>query len=410
MGLTTEARSIGRKVRHRLALRKAAKDLASTDRSIEPGSKRVLVYFGDTAPHLYQLTQWFEALREVDATLGVLIVTRSPDAALQLRRDPAHPFPVAHAVIHSDLDPIVAAQDPKVVFYVNHHRSNFSMLWHPTMLHCYIGHGESDKLGISASNQLKAYDFAFVAGQAAIDRVRRRLINYDTAQRLIVVGRPQTDALPTPEPTPDGAPRTVLYAPSWEGDRPANYYGSLRSHGPVIVAALLADGGYRIIFRPHPLTGKRDPQYAAARDQVAQMIATSLAKDPAAGHVVDLGSDFGWQLAQCDVCIADVSAVALDAVAAGKPVVITEPAAQSANVSPDSVMSRFDLLPAAEASRVVEWMQEARSGEQAHIISQVRAYCFGDTTDGAATKLFVDQTVRLADLRDSLLAQRDASD
>lgn len=404
----TEARSVARKARHRLALRKATKDLAKTDRSIEPGTRRVMVHFGDTAPHLYQLTQWFHALCEIDAMLGVLIVTRSPDAALQLRRDPSTPFPVAHAVNHNDLDPIVAAQDPKVALYVNHHRSNFAMLWHPTMLHCYIGHGESDKIGISASNQLKAYDFGFVAGQAAIDRVSRRLINYDTSQRLIVVGRPQTDALPARADTPVDAPRTVLYAPSWEGDRPANYYGSLRSHGPVIVAALLADGGYRVIFRPHPLTGKRDPQYAAARDQVAKMIATSLEKDPGAGHVVDLDSDFGWQLAECDLCVADVSAVALDAVAAGKPVVITEPAAASANVPSDSVMSRFDLLPASEAARVVEWLENAQTGEQAEVISQVRTYCFGDTSNGASTKRFVEQTSRLADLRDSMLAQRDA--
>ena len=188
----------------------------------------------------------------------------------------------------------------------------------------------------------------------------------------------------------------------------ANYYGSLRSHGPVIVAALLADGGYRVIFRPHPLTGKRDPQYAAARDQVAKMIATSLEEDPGAGHVVDLDSDFGWQLAECDLCVADVSAVALDAVAAGKPVVITEPAAASANVPSNSVMSRFDLLPASEAARVVEWLENAQTGEQAEVISQVRTYCFGDTSNGASTKRFVEQTSRLADLRDSMLAQRDA--
>ncbi len=408
MAVTKEARRVASKLRHRLALRKAARELEKTDAPLEPGKYRVLVYFGDTAPHLYQLTQWFPALKEVDAVHGVLIVTRSADAALQLRQDPTNPFPVVQAAIHSDLDPIVSRQDPRVVFYVNHHRSNFSMLWHPTMIHVYIGHGESDKLGISASNQLKAYDFGFVAGQAAIDRVRRRLINYDTAHRLIVVGRPQNDSLPEHTKGIEGSLQTVLYAPSWEGDRPANYYGSLKSHGPTIVRSLLADGGYRVIFRPHPLTGKRDPSYAAARDDIAKLLKTAALEDPGSGHLVDLDSDFGWQLAECDVCIADVSAVALDAVAAGKSLVITEPVSASANVSPASVMSRFDLLPQSQAAQIVSWLHNAQSGEQAQTIAEVREYCFGDTTKGAATEAFVDATSRLADLRDSLLSQRDA--
>lgn len=276
------------------------------------------------------------------------------------------------------------------------------------MIHVYIGHGESDKLGISASNQLKAYDFGFVAGQAAIDRVKRRLINYDTEQRLIVVGRPQNDALPERTKSVERSRQTVLYAPSWEGDRPANYYGSLKSHGPAIVRALLADGGYRVIFRPHPLTGKRDPSYAAARDDVARLVSAAAAEDPGSDHLVDLDSDFGWQLAECDVCVADVSAVALDAVAAGKSVVITKPASANANVSPASVMSRFDLLPHSQASQIVSWLNDAQSGEQAQTISEVREYCFGDTSKWAATRSFTEATSRLADLRDSLLRQRDA--
>ena len=68
----------------------------------------------------------------------------------------------------------------------------------------------------------------------------------------------------------------------------------------------------------------------------------------------------------------------------------------------------MSLLPASEAARVVEWLENAQTGEQAEVISQVRTYCFGDTSNGASTKLFVDQTSRLADLRDSMLAQRDA--
>ncbi len=412
MSRTNGVVDIARKVRRRLALRSAARELAKTDKPLGSGRFDVIVYFADTSENLYQLTQWLEVLRVIDQTHPVVIITRSADAALSLRRNVNNPFPVVQASRHLDIDPIIDGHDPKIAFYVNHHRGNFAMLWHPTLLHVYLGHGESDKLGISASNQFKAYDFAFVAGQAAVDRVKRRLINYDADQRLIEVGMPQIDA---PQPAAPRAlratrsPQTVLYAPSWEGDREANSYGSLRSHGLAMVRALIADDRYRIIFRPHPLSGHRERSYGQARDAVAALVSDAAKQHPETGHLVDVGTDFGWQLAEGDVCIADVSAVALNAVAADKPVVVTKPSSGLAIVSDSSVMSRFDLLPADQAGEIAQWLTSAASGKMSQRIAEIRDYCFGDTSPGAATQRFVAATEQVINLRDSLIRERDAN-
>jgi len=363
------------------------------------------VYFADTVANLYQLRQWFDVLKAVDSQHRVLILTRSADTALALREDATNPFPVVVASRHSAIDPFVAEHDPKVVLYVNHHRANFAMLWHPSPLHIYIGHGESDKIGISASNQLKAYDFTFVAGQAAIDRIDRRLINFDSAARLLVVGRPQVDT-EFSVVSSSGQLTTVLYAPSWEGDRVANSYGSARSHGVALVRALLSDGSYQVVFRPHPLSGHRDASYANACAEVSEVVLSAAKQNPGAGHEVSSTPNFGLCLASADIVIADVSAVALDAVAAGKPVVVTEPAEPKAIVREDSVMSSFTLLPAAKAPDVADWLTDAVAGEAALAIDGIREYCFGDTTKGVATAAFVNAISEVADLRDALLAQR----
>lgn len=404
MSISSEVIGIARSGRHRLKVRKAAKQFARTAGAKPAGQYDVFVYFADTDANLYQLRQWFNVLKAVDVDHRVLILCRSADAALALRKDPTNPFPIVVAAQHNAIDPYVAAHDPKLAFYVNHHRANFAMLWHPSLLHVYIGHGDSDKLGISASNQLKAYDFTYVAGQAAIDRIKRRLINFDIAERLVEVGRPQIDIEYSQASTHEGR-RTVLYAPSWEGDRKPNAYGSVTTHGAEIIKGLLADASYRVVFRPHPLSGKRVPRYRQDVDQLAGLIENAAKANPAAGHAVDTSADFGHSLAAADVVIADVSAVALDAIAANKPVVVTEPKEPLALVSPRSVMARFPLLPASQAASIINWINDAESGDAAKAIREVREYCFGDTSPGASTGRFVSQTSKLTALRDELLTE-----
>ena len=101
------------------------------------------------------------------------------------------------------------------------------------MLHVHISHGESDKQSM-ASNNAKSYDRVFVAGEAAVQRHATGLLEFDL-DRLVRIGRPQLDLHREPVLAPS-ARRTVLYAPTWEGDADYNNYSSVDTIGPEIVA------------------------------------------------------------------------------------------------------------------------------------------------------------------------------
>jgi hypothetical protein len=404
VSLSDDAGKLVGKVKSRLARRQLAKRLTARYQPLRPGEYQVAVYFGDPVTYLYQLRPWLPVLRELAQQVGVVVIFRSADAALAAMDDPTFDLPVAYASAHRDIDPIIASQDLKVVFYVNHHKSNFAMLWQPSVLHIYVGHGESDKAAISASNQLKAYDFTFVAGQAAIDRVNRRLINFDAETRLIRVGRPQLA-----QPQVDRAPTsnkefTVLYAPSWEGDRTFNNYGSVRSHGEALIDGLLRDGRFRVIFRPHPLTGKLDRAYAAAADRISAALATARSAEPSAGHVTDTTNEFGWQVLAADYCIADVSAVALDWLASGKPLVIAAPSHPDAVVEPGSVIARLPMVWAERSADIAAVLMASAQASTAQELAAAREYCFGDTTPGVANQHFLTATQDLMELRDCQVA------
>ncbi len=117
-------------------------------------------------------------------------------------------------------------QPIKVVLYVNQNAKNFQMFRYGRMWHVFINHGESDKMYMT-TNQFKAYDYALVAGDAALDRLRRKLWDFDLDRKAIPIGRPQADHFAGELPYPPDDRTVVLYAPTWEGDRAAAAYGSI---------------------------------------------------------------------------------------------------------------------------------------------------------------------------------------
>jgi hypothetical protein len=170
-----------------------------------------------------------------------------------------------------------------------------------------------------------------------------------------------------------------LYAPTWEGDRPTIAYGSLASHGVALVEALLADADTRVIYRPHPRTGQVSPEHAAANRQIR-----SLLKDPAGRHLVDEG-DYGWQWAFADACVTDISAVAYDWLATGKPLVVTEPAQPLATRPASPLLDALTLLPADRAGDIVAILDDAQSGAT---LTELSHSYFGDTSAKASTQRF----------------------
>jgi len=281
------------------------------------------------------------------------------------------------------------------VLYVNQNTKNFQMFRYGRMWHVFINHGESDKMYMT-TNQFKAYDYAFVAGQAALDRLSRKLWDFDLKKKAIPIGRPQADHLTGALPyTPDDR-TVVLYAPTWEGDRPAAAYGSIASHGLALADAVLASPAHRLIYRPHPRSGVIDPEYRAANQRIIAAIASANARDPRAQHVFDDGPELGWQLSAADVAITDISAMVYDRLATGKPIVVTRPISPEADVDEDGFLGSADWLTADEAPGVLAILDRVQNDPAARTNLEFWANRhFGDTTPGSATRRFHDAIERL---------------
>jgi len=367
---------------HRAEVARRSKEFAHP----APGSLDVLVYFADTSVNLYQMRQWYAPLAVLAEKYSVAILSRSPGAALTMLQEST--VPVIHLRTVREIEELVAAQDVKVVLYVNQNAKNFQMFRYNRMWHVFINHGESDKMYMT-TNQFKAYDYALVAGQAARDRLSHKLWDFDIEKRAIMIGRPQADHFAGELPYPEDDRTVILYSPTWEGDRAAAAYGSVSSHGEAIAAAVLASPRHRLVYRPHPRSGVLDAEYKRANLAIIAAIAAANAKDSSAHHIFDDGPQLGWQLAAADVAISDVSAMVYDRLATGKPIVITRPTAPEADVDLSGYLGAAEWLDAAEAGDILAIADRVSSDAEANArLDLWVTRHFGDTSPGEATRRF----------------------
>src|SRR5690606_36089563 len=126
-------------------------------------------------------------------------------------------LPVVFARKISVLEKFLQRQPVRIVFYVNQNARNFQMMRYGRRWHVFINHGESDK-AYMRSNQYQAYDYAFIAGEAAKARLQGSLWGYEVEQRTLQIGRPQVDFFSGELPYVPDERTVVLYAPTWEGD------------------------------------------------------------------------------------------------------------------------------------------------------------------------------------------------
>ncbi|MGF3057311.1 CDP-glycerol glycerophosphotransferase family protein [Microbacterium sp. YY-01] len=389
MGVMSDARKsydlLRRALQSRSAVQRVRRQLAALPRH-SPGEYVIGVYFADGAVNIYQLRQWYRPLQELARHWPVVLIARSATGAELLLKESG--LPVTFVPTVRDVERFVAQQPLKVVLYVNQNTRNFQMFRYARRWHVFINHGESDKMYMT-TNQYKAYDYAFIAGQAARDRLSRVLWNYDLDTRTREIGRPQADHYSGALPYEPDDRTVVLYAPTWEGDRPQAHYGSIGTHGEALVRELLATGKHRIIYRPHPRSGVVRPEYGAANQRIISALAAANKTDPAAAHVYDDGPDLGWQLAAADVAIVDISAMIYDRLATGKPLMVTMPSDKNAVVDTGGYLSACEWLHADAATSIVD--EVARVRDDTRAVERLRYWAthyFGDTSPGAATAKF----------------------
>jgi choline kinase len=361
--------------------------------SVEPGAAtgaEVIVYFGDDPLRVYQLRQWLPVFELLHRRHRVAVVLREPATHRVVRSITS--LPVVCLPAFGDLTEMYRTGDHKVVVYVNNSARNFQSLVARSVLHVHVNHGESDKICM-VSNQVKAYDQVFVAGDAAVDRHRATLIGFDES-RLVPVGRPQLDLRPEPVLPPSDR-RTVLYAPTWEGEEPSNNYTSVDVMGPELVAAALSLPDIRVVYKPHPrVATSTTAAMLAGHRAVVDLLAEAHAADPTAGHVVDTESDILAVFPGCDAMITDVSSVGLDFLYlhGDRPLLITDRYADRSRLRHNAPVSRCaDVIDSATLPGLGRILA-ARLEHDEHRAARttMRRHYFGAPAVGESTARFVD--------------------
>ena len=353
----------------------------------------IAVFFATGPENFYQFEQWRRPLERLAERQPIFVITDRADTGDALLASTS--LPLAFARGSAALEELVEERDVRIVLYLNQVEPNFRMLRFANPVHIQIGHGESDKGG-SVSNQHKAYDLTFVGGDAGRDRLAQALRGFDASERTLAIGRPQLDhSYPGAPPWPRDSGLRVWYAPTWEGDRPSIAYGSLASHGVAIIEALLADPSIHVIYRPHPRTG-----YASSSHRAADKTIRALLAKQGNRHLVDR-EGYGWQWDFADACVTDISAVAYDWLATGKPLLITEPA-PGAYRPPSALLDTIPLLSAAEAPEVLAKIRALQGDSDARDkLRDLAFHYFGDVSAQQSTKRFEDAIERAYEIQQS---------
>jgi choline kinase len=369
----------------------------------------VIAYFGDDPLRAYQLRQWLPVLEELDRTHRVLLVLRDPAtvevAAARTR------LPRALVPSFGELTELYRHLEAKVVVYVNNSARNFQSLVARSMLHVHLNHGESDKLSM-VSNQVKAYDRVFVAGDAAVARHRAALIGFDL-DRLVPVGRPQLDLRQAPA-LPASPRRTVLYAPTWEGEEPSNNYTSVDVMGPRIVAEALRVPDVRVVYKPHPrVVTSTTPPVVAAHREILDLLGAADAVDPDAGHVYPPEADILAVLGSCDLMVTDVSSVGLDFLYlhADKPLLLADRYADPDRLRDAAPVSRCADVVVPSGLDGLAGTLGARLADDVHAAARarMRRHYFGDRAVGESTACFVARIGEAIEVRDRQVLERAAA-
>ena len=285
----------------------------------------------------------------------------------------------------------------KAAFYVQNHQANVDMLRFDRLTHIWLNHGDSDKAA-NYSARHAAFDKVFLSGQQGVERYAAHGVRIRPEQ-FAIVGRPQIERIVTrDEPLPAGASRTVLYAPTWHGGKPNTNYSSLPL-GSQIVDALL-ERGVTVIFRPHPQT-YRDPQQAGLAHDIHRRLSADH-KSTGRQHVFGRAAEDDWDIPECfnhcDALITDVSSVASDFLATGKPLAMVAIQQKGLAFRQAIPMARVAYIIERDLSTLPEALNELLGPDSLAAERRAyRAYCLGDALGSEAPLPFLREVDRILD-------------
>lgn len=354
----------------------------------------VILYFSGGIEAVYQVNMWLETMERLGRPVLVLLRERRYLDQLGQTTVPVLCMPFSVDLMNFEIP------SGRVALYVSNVGRNLHLLRLPTLKSAFIGHGDSDKTA-SFNPFAKVYDEVWVAGEAGRQRYLRAQVGVRDDE-IVLVGRPQLDAILPAQVRPGGAPFTVLYAPTWEGWTDDPHQSSLMPMGREIVRILLSSPGVRVIYKPHPLTGSVNPEAARASNDIVGMLTAAGSQHVAVLDATPLYDCFNTS----DALISDISSVVSDYLRSEKPYFVTNGAAIPEAVFRDqnpSAGAAYLVRPAADG--LVEGLEQARGADPMRARrAEVRDYLLGDP-DADAMTLFrnaVDNLVARSDAHQSV--------
>jgi hypothetical protein len=389
----------------------------------------VVLYFGDSEKTVHEVAMWLPALEGLPSKALVLVRNRAAFEALPSTTSAVLCVPAAQDLMTLRLDCL------RVALFVSNIGNNIHLLRHPGIRTAFIGHGDSDK-SASVNPFSKVYDEIWVAGPAGRERYDRAGVGVRPGA-FVEVGRPQLELVRPADDTRPAVP-TVLYAPTWEGWNAEQDYCSVTTHGEHLVRAVLDHPNpIRLLYRPHPYTGRRSPAVAAAHRRIVALIDEANARaglsaslpdvpvPPAVRtrsarerHAYDVGAGekllrglpprahvaIGAQdvpLISCfnlsDGMVTDVSSVLTDFLARDKPIAVCDPLARGVAVFTaqfPTAAAGFVMAPGAQGFR--EWLAMLSAGVSdpaAEARARMRRHLLGPD-DPPPSRRFADAVAR----------------
>jgi len=307
-----------------MQLRRQAAEAATTVLAeLDALAPRVVIHLGLPASGAEEAASWLSALDAADADAVIVVAW-----ADQLSQLPPTRTPVVYAPGSRERE-VLGLASLRAAVHIGLDQGSGPLLRRPGLRQILIDPDNAD-LPADAGRLAAAMDEVWLAGPAAVERYRDAGVEL-TDEQVRIIGRPQAAALRTGS---TGNTRPVLlYAPTLDHD---SRYSSLEVIGPQLIDALLErHPEVDVWFRPR--AGAAEPSQQSAIAQLEARLGRA-----GGPHLVT--TDRGLSVAEClnaaDVLITDISTLATDFLATGRPIIACDPLGRP---QPDAIAAHPSL-------------------------------------------------------------------
>ncbi|MEZ9645215.1 CDP-glycerol glycerophosphotransferase family protein [Vibrio sp. 10N.261.52.C2] len=268
------------------------------------------------------------------------------------------------------------------ILYPNNRVKNFQSLSYNGACHIFINHGESEKSSMY-SNQAKAYDLVFVAGNVALERYRNNLSRFDE-EKFIKVGRPQLDFIKYRDLSLPKDKRVILYAPTWEGTHSEMNYSSIGIEALEMVKKILRSGKYSLLYKPHPSLGSQSSTHKKYHDEIVRALSSH-----SDGFYIEEG-DINSFYQNVEFSIFDNSSVIVDYLVHEKPYCVVDMfSVDRSEGIPELAKNDGILVSVTNMPDLYQDLDARINNYNREILKSVKVNYLGDLQKGDSTNIFI---------------------